>query len=177
MTPPPFEYEPAFVADPQSLFLALRDGVAWDRRLRARLTASFGCAYRYSGMDYPDTPMPSGLAALAGRLAERLGFLPDNCLINYYQDGAASMGFHYDDTALLAPGSGIAVLSLGAERALVFRPRGQRGADFDFPRRLEAGSLLYMSAVMQDDWLHGLPAEAGCGPRMNLTFRKLADPR
>ncbi|MFC4160529.1 alpha-ketoglutarate-dependent dioxygenase AlkB family protein [Chitinimonas lacunae] len=176
MTPPPLEYVPAFVADPQPLLQTLCDSVDWDRRLRARLTASFGRAYGYSGIDYPDVPLPPRLADLAARLAQRLGFLPDNCLLNYYPNGAASMGFHYDDTALLAPDSGIAVLSLGAVRTLRFRPRHQRGAAGpDFPCRLENGSLLFMSAALQADWLHGLPAEADCGPRLSLTFRKLVE--
>ncbi|MFT5096791.1 MAG: alkylated DNA repair dioxygenase AlkB, partial [Psychrobacter okhotskensis] len=41
------------------------------------------------------------------------GYLPNNCLVNYYLDGSSKMGFHSDDTSQLADGTGVAILSLG----------------------------------------------------------------
>ena len=44
----------------------------------------------------------------------------------HYADGEVSMGFHSDDTAKLADDTGIAILSLGAARDIVFRNKIDR---------------------------------------------------
>lgn len=168
---PPFEFWPEFVPDSDALYEAFAERIAWDERMRARRTASFGEPYDYSGISYPRTPFPTEIADLARRVWERVGFTPNNCLANHYPDGCSSMGFHSDAIDRLEAGSGIAIVSLGAARDLVFRPR--TGSGDDHVRRLEPGSLLLMSAEMQSDWRHGLPACDDTGGRISLTFRRL----
>ena len=46
-----------FVGAAGELFALLQSRVAWDERLRARKTASFGESYDYSGMTYPKVAM------------------------------------------------------------------------------------------------------------------------
>lgn len=92
---PQIEFWEHFVSDPDALFSALRDVTDWDERMRARWTASFGVPYNYSGMIYPEAPMPSSIQSLAASIDGRTGFLPNNCLANYYGSGDSTMGFSF----------------------------------------------------------------------------------
>jgi alkylated DNA repair dioxygenase AlkB len=162
---------PAFVAEPARLFDQLLRSVVWDQRLRARKTASFGVPYDYSGMVYPQVEMPGELVAVGDKIHAELGFEPNNCLLNYYADGESSMGFHSDSTDELAAGTGVAIVSLGSEREMVFRYKPDRS--HDVARVLSEGSLLYMSHEFQSAWLHAIPKSRAAGPRMSLSFRRI----
>src|SRR5689334_17210695 len=107
-------YAQDFVTDPDNLFQSLASQVVWDERLRARKTASFGKPYNYSGMVYQAAPMHALLVPLVDRLESLVGLSADNCLLNYYEDGRSTMGFHSDANIDLAPGSGVAIISLGS---------------------------------------------------------------
>ncbi|MFN0125512.1 MAG: hypothetical protein ACKV19_02370 [Verrucomicrobiales bacterium] len=45
------------------------------------------------------------------------------------------------------------------------------------PYVLNPGSLLYMDAAVQEDWLHAVKPAPGAGPRISLTWRAFATPR
>jgi alkylated DNA repair dioxygenase AlkB len=156
-----------------SLFQQLVQTVNWDERMRARKTASYGVSYDYSQMTYPARPMLVSLQAVADRAAPRIGFIPNNCLLNYYEDGSASMGFHSDATEKLAPGSGVAIVSLGSEREIVFRSKADKALEHRL--RLPSGSLLYMPPSSQEDWLHAIPKAEDTGGRISLTLRLIAN--
>lgn len=143
----------------------------WDGRMRARLTASFGVPYNYSGMEHPRAAMPRSLERMCTCLQAALGYRPDSCLANYYPDGESAMGFHSDSVAELEPGSGVAVISLGAERTLRFRLIVDPRVECDY--RVSDGTLLHMSPEVQALWKHGVPPRPGAGPRISLTFRRL----
>ena len=162
---------PAFVAAPVALFAHLQATVVWDERMKARKTASFGVAYNYSQMTYPEVAMLPDLSRLADAINAELGFLPNNCLLNYYPDGHASMGFHSDDPSGLADGTGVAIVSLGAERSIVYRHKQDATAQFPFP--LPSGSLLFMTNELQSEWLHAIPRTEGAAARISLTFRQI----
>lgn len=164
--------EEGFVADSLALYEALVAGIAWDERMRARKAASFGLPYNYSGIVWPEAPFPALLLPLLDRLATRLGHRPNNCLAHYYPDGGSSMGFHSDDTAGTVPGTGISIVSLGAERTLTFRRTDERTVAEGY--RLKSGSLFHMRPEMQAFWQHAVLAEEGAaGGRVSLTFRAL----
>lgn len=171
MEKPPIRCFTDFIPHADALFARLSAEVEWDQRMRARKTASFGVAYDYSGITYPELPMPPVLQEIAQQIAATLGFMPNNCLLNYYPDGNAAMGFHSDSSAELAPGTGVAIVSLGAQREMVFRWKADRSQETVCP--LVPGSLLYMSKEMQADWLHAILREEGCGARISLTFRQI----
>ena len=160
-----------FVPNAPALFAELSANIAWDETMRARKTASFGAPYNYAQMSYPAREFPAQLAALLPALENKIGWLPNNCLINFYADGAATMGFHADATDILADGTGVAIVSLGDERALTFKNIADKSVRFEQP--MPAGSLLSMSAATQSAWLHGILKQDGAGPRMSLTFRRL----
>ncbi|WP_437997635.1 alpha-ketoglutarate-dependent dioxygenase AlkB [Sorangium sp. So ce185] len=166
------QYLAGFVADPTALFDMAERSLAWDDRMHSRRTASCGVAYNYSGISYPDCEMPPFVQELAARIAGVAGHGINNCLANFYADGAAKMGFHSDSSAGVAAGTTTSIVSLGAPRVLTFRRRSRRGERHDMA--LAPGSLLIMRASVQEGWQHAVLAVEAAGPRISLTFRSLS---
>lgn len=164
---------PDFFPGHRALFDRLMSEVQWDERIRSRKTASFGVSYDYSGMAYPETAMPDFIDAVAKRIHTEpaSGFLPNNCLLNYYPDGQSSMGFHSDSSEELADGTGVAIVSLGGEREIRFRHKQDRSDELSF--QLLPGSLLCMSKALQAHWLHAIPKSEFAAPRVSMTFRRI----
>ena len=158
-----------FVSDQHDLFRALVESIDWDQRMQARKTASFGVPYDYSGMTYEATPFPPWLEALATQVADQVGWQPNNGLLNYYPQRRSSMGMHADDVERLAPDTGIAIVSLGAPRMMVF----ERNDDsYMWGRDLPPGSLLVMDLDTQRTWRHAIPPRP-LGPRISITLRQV----
>jgi alkylated DNA repair dioxygenase AlkB len=166
---PPLLITNDFIVDHAELFLQLKEEVPWDERMAARKTASFGRPYNYSQISYPTTPLPPSLESVADRLLAALGIHFNNCLLNYYEMGDNTMGFHSDDTNGLHSGTGVAIVSLGSVRNITFRHKTHSSGERSYP--LEPGSLLYMDAAIQTDWLHAIRRQASAGPRISLTWR------
>lgn len=162
----------AFWPDPAGLYSTLVGSIDWDDRIRARKAMSFGVPYNYSGIEWPSRPFPALLLPVLHSVTKRVGFAPNNCLAHYYPDGGSTMGLHSDSTDELEPGTGIAIVSLGAARHLTFRRQSDRSHVEAY--LLPAGSLLYMTPEMQAEWKHGLLAEEVAGGRISLTFRRMA---
>jgi alkylated DNA repair dioxygenase AlkB len=156
------------------LFDALVDQIPWDTRMKARKTACFGQTYDDSGVDYEVVPMHPLLVPLCAAVEQRLGFRPTNCLLNYYEDGRSTMGFHSDVTYNLAEGTGVAIVSLGAERDLTFRSKAN--VDVKVVFSLPHGSLLYMTQLTQDYWTHAVKKSDTDDARISLTFRHILSP-
>jgi alkylated DNA repair dioxygenase AlkB len=171
MNIPEIHLEERFLSESQQLFLSLKQSVIWDERMRARKTASFGVSYDYSQITYPESPMPAEVQDVCNKLEQTLGFLPNNCLLNYYEDGLSSMGFHSDSVEELMPGTGVAIVSLGDVRSIIFRSKSDKSVEFNYP--LPSGSLLYMSKQIQEHWLHAIPKAAHAGARISMTFRAI----
>jgi len=171
---PEIRYLPGVVETPEPIFQHVQNETMWDERMAARRTASFGVPYNYSGIWYPDTPMPELIASLVTEVSSRVGHPINNCLANLYPDGSSTMGFHSDSTAELAPDSTVSVLSLGQARTLTFRRKDARKRLLEY--LLEPGSLLIMEPSVQALWQHALLKTADAGPRISLTFRHILQP-
>ena len=168
---PPLITEENFVADAEPMYKTLVAEVDWDERMKARKTVCFGEAYNYSGITYETVPMHPALIPLVEKLEAKLGYRPNSCLLNYYADGNATMGFHSDSEDDIVPGTGIAIVSLGAERDLTFRSKLDKQVEYAYP--LRSGSLLYMPPGLQDDWKHAVLSQENTGGRISATFRLL----
>lgn len=164
-------YSGSFVSEPHHLYAQLVQHTDWDERMTSRKTASYGKAYNYSQIAYPDRPFPSELEQIRLQLILVLHFEPNNCLINYYPDGGSKMGFHSDQTDILEPGTGVAIVSLGDERILRFRNIAEPERLVDY--HLEPGSLFYMDQHVQSEWLHAIPKSGSPRGRISLTYRRL----
>ena len=169
MKQPTIEIVDLFYPDQASLFATLLSSVTWDDRMAARRTASYGHPYNYSQMEYVETPIPSYLHPVLDLLVSRFKIQFNNCLLNYYESGDNSMGFHSDETTGLVPGTGVAIVSLGSIRNITYRSKTL--PDFQKSFALLPGSLLYMDAAVQEDWLHAIKREKDAGPRISLTWR------
>jgi len=121
-----------FIPNHEELFKQLLESVTWDERMKARKTASFGVSYDYSGIEYPQVSMHSDLVVVCDEVNRELGFYPNNCLLNYYPDGSSSMGYHSDSSEELALGTGVAIVSLGAERVISYRSKIDKEIKFEY---------------------------------------------
>lgn len=179
-------YESAFLSESeqQALFTFCRDQVTWEQKTVAwsekvtaipRLLAWFGdVPYAYSGLIHPAKPLPPTLATLQQKMelflsAKGLPATFNSVLMNYYRDGADSIGMHADDETQLGRHPVIASISLGAPRTFkMVHVASKTKATY----LLHGGALLVMKGDTQETWRHGIPKEPGAGPRINLTFRR-----
>jgi alkylated DNA repair dioxygenase AlkB len=97
----------------------------------------------------------------------------NSVLLNYYRNERDSMGSHSNDEPELGKNPVIASLSLGDERVFVFKHKTRKDlAPVRLP--LASGSLLLMRGETQHYWKHGIEKQTQpCGPRVNLTFRRI----
>jgi alkylated DNA repair dioxygenase AlkB len=170
-------------ADADRAIAALRAELAWEQReivlfgrrvLQPRLIAWAGAlGYRYSGQTLEPRPFTPAAAWLLDRVRAAAGQPFNHVLVNRYRTGEDSMGMHADDEPELGADPQVAIVSLGAARRLVVRPRRkQEPARHDL--RLGHGALLVMGGTCQRHYVHGVPRQAGpVGERISLTFRTL----
>jgi alkylated DNA repair dioxygenase AlkB len=166
-------FEENFLDDPESLFEHLKENAPWDESMFARKTCSYGVAYNYSQMSYPYREIDPIVGKVASKVAGKLGFEPNNCLVNYYLNGKSKMGFHSDQTDILYPQTGVAIVSIGETRVLRFRKIDDH--DFRHDYSLNSGSLIHMTNELQKEWQHSIPKANTENGRMSLTFRKIRE--
>jgi alkylated DNA repair dioxygenase AlkB len=176
-------YIPTFIAADEAdrHFTGLVEETPWEHRhivlfgrevLQPRLACWYGDhAYSYSGIRLEPRAWTDRLRALRDRCSVDSGAEFNSCLVNLYRDGRDSMGWHADDEPELGHEPVIASLSLGDTR--VFRMRHKETKTVvELP--LEHGSLLIMSGLMQQCWVHEIPkTKKPVGQRINLTFRTI----
>jgi alkylated DNA repair dioxygenase AlkB len=133
--------------------------------------ADTGLTYTYSGVTHAAIPWTPALAEVRRRVEEASGAPFNSVLLNYYRDGADSMGYHADDEEELGVNPVIASISLGAVRQFFLKhPKSGEKLKYD----LAHGSLLVMGGTCQHHWVHAVPkAKTALGERINLTFRKI----
>ena len=169
---PEIRYLPDFVADPEGLYATVLAELPWTSQMASRNTASLGVPYNYAGAHYPENPWHPAVWAVAEQVRDACGFTPTNCLANHYPTGKHSLGWHADDIDILAPGTPIAILSLGVARVMKLRTELD-GAFVYVDQLLEPGSLLVMSQAMQADWKHALKRAPTEESRISLSFRHI----
>ena len=179
------DHEPGWLPprEADAALAALREEVAWEQReivlfgrrvLQPRLIAWAGdLGYRYSGQTLEPRRFTPAADALLARVRARVGEAFNHVLLNRYRGGHDSMGLHADDELELGRDPVVAIVSLGAGRRLVVKPRhGRAGARRDLD--LGHGALLVMGGTCQRHFVHGIPRQAEpVGERISLTFRRL----
>ncbi len=151
----------------------------WGRSVaQPRLTAWYGDpgrSYTYSGLTLEPLPWTDPLLLLRTMAEGIAGASFNSVLLNCYRDHNDSVGFHSDDEPELGATPIIGSISLGETRTLTFKPKRDKDGK---PVRiaLESGSLLVMKGDTQRNWRHAVAKESRpCGPRVNLTFRRILD--
>ncbi|SFQ48985.1 Alkylated DNA repair dioxygenase AlkB [Amycolatopsis arida] len=123
-----------------------------------------------------DDPLPDPLlvearTALSECYAAELGEPFRTAGLCYYRNGRDSVAWHGDT---IGRGSSedtmVAILSLGAARPLLLRPRGGGGPTVR--HALGHGDLIVMGGSCQRTWEHAVPKTAKpVGPRISVQFR------
>lgn len=163
-----------WMAGSDPLLERLRDGVPWRaerRRMYDRVVAvpRLLCFYD-EGEALPDPALEAARAALDDHYGAELGepFRTAGCCL--YRDGRDSVAWHGDTIGRAShEDTMVAILSLGAPRALLLRPRGGGPA-----RRHDVGhgDLLVMGGSCQRTWEHSVPKTARpVGARISVQFR------
>jgi alkylated DNA repair dioxygenase AlkB len=164
-----------WMAGADRLFEELLESVTWQAERRPmydrlvdvpRLIAQYG-----DGADLPAPGLVEARHALARHYRDDCGEQLKGAGMCLYRDGRDSVAWHGDrvgrerDTETL-----VAIVSLGAARRLLLRPRGGGGATRRF--ELAAGDLLVMGGMCQRRWEHSIPKTAlPVGPRISVQFR------
>lgn len=94
------------------------------------------------------------------------------CFVNGYAHQRQHLGWHADDSPEMSAEVPVAVISVGAEREIWFRPKADK--ENVTKQLLHNGSLLIMPAGFQQLYDHRIPKAAReVGPRVSLTYRGL----
>jgi alkylated DNA repair dioxygenase AlkB len=179
------DYDPMWLVPDEAdgALAALYDELTWEQReivlferriLQPRLIAWAGdLGYRYSGQTLEPRAFTPTAGWLLARVRVQIGVSFNHVLANRYRSGDDSMGLHADDEPELGPDPLVAIVSLGAARRFVVKPRRKTGHK-RHDLTLGHGALLVMGGTCQRYYVHGVPRQAGVkGERISLTFRRL----
>lgn len=168
------DLRPRWISGADTLFERLRDVVPWHAERRPMYDKVVDVPRLLSFYDehaaLPDPALDTARRALDAHYAAELGEPFATAGLCLYRDGRDSVAWHGDrigrgnthDTM-------VAIMVLGAPRALLLRPRGGGPT-----RRYELGhgDLLVMGGSCQRTWEHAVPKTARpVGPRISVQFR------
>jgi alkylated DNA repair dioxygenase AlkB len=162
------EHVPGWLAGSEQLFEVLLDEAGWEQRERwmvnrvvtePRLTA-----------EYPDiTSAPRVLQEIGAVLSAHYGVTYDGLWINLYRDHRDSTSWHGDWPSCKRAECIVPVLSLGAARRFLIRPREGGPSTGVTPA---SGDLVVMGGRAQRDFRHMVPKQARpAGPRISVNFK------
>jgi len=168
------DLRPGWIAGADALFQRLAETVPWraERRHMYDRVVDVPRLLRFYAEDepLPDPVLDEIKQALDDHYAPELGEPFRTAGLCLYRDGRDSVAWHGDT---IGRGSTqdtmVAIVSLGAPRSLMLRPRGGGPA-----RRHDVGhgDLLVMGGSCQRTWEHAIPKTArATGPRISVQFR------
>jgi alkylated DNA repair dioxygenase AlkB len=151
-----------------TLLDAIVDAVDWKqgrRRMYDRVLDDPRLSRWYGRGD----PLPHpALAAIGARLDRQLGVPLAGPALNYYRDGADSVAWHADRELRELRDTRIAILTLGAKRPFLIRPKGGGASRNLAPA---AGDVLVMGGACQLRWEHSVPKTRAAAPRISCSWR------
>ena len=163
------ELVPAWLRGGDELLESLVEAVPWQQHhrklfdqifLEPRLTA------QYQGLrDVPHRALRDAATALSDHYAVKY----DNLWLNLYRNGRDSTGWHRDRFSCRRPECIVPVLTLGAARRFLLKPRAG-GSSLAFEPH--CGDLVVMGGRCQEDWVHCVPKDdAGIAVRVSVNFQ------
>ena len=163
------EIVPGWMSGSRILLERLTTAVPWqqhDRRMfeqvfrEPRLTAE----YR-SLADVPEKALLDAVRALS----DHYGVEYDSLWLNRYRDGEDSTGWHRDRFSCRRPECIVPVLTLGATRRFLVKPRNG-GNSIAF--KPGSGDLIVMGGRSQEDWVHSVPKDPKVADsRISINFQ------
>lgn len=164
------EHLPGWLTDDLEVFDRLVRSVGWRAQSRTmydrvvdvpRLTAWFSQPARM-----PHPTLVRAFEALNDHYAPQRFTTAGLC---WYRDGRDSVAWHGDRIRHRSATTLVAIVSLGAARPLLLRPRGGGPST---SLSLGHGDLLVMGGTCQKAWEHCVPKVAHAGPRISVQFRQ-----
>ena len=165
---------PGWVGGADALFERLVDVVPWhaeQRQMYERVVAVPRLLSWYSEDDaLPDQVLDQAREALSGHYLAELGEPFRTAGLCFYRDGRDSVAWHGDTIGRSrTEDTVVAIVSLGAPRPLLLRPRGG-GETHRYT--VGHGDLLVMGGSCQRTWEHCIPKTSKpVGPRISVQFR------
>ena len=169
------DLRPAWIAGADALFERLAETVPWraerrhmyDRVVDVPRLLSFYA----EGEPLPDPLLADAKRALDEHYAEELGEPFRTAGLCLYRDGRDSVAWHGDTIGRgITQDTIVAIVSLGAPRSLLLRPRGGGGPTLRHD--VGHGDLLVMGGSCQRTWEHAIPKSTrATGPRISVQFR------
>jgi alkylated DNA repair dioxygenase AlkB len=169
------DVRPGWLTGAGSLFEKLVREVPWQAERRQMYDRVVDVPRLLSFYDesarLPDPVLDQARTELSRHYASELGEPFRTAGLCYYRDGRDSVAWHGDTI-----GRGgtedtmVAIVSVGAPRALLLRPRGGGGKTLRYA--LGLGDLIVMGGSCQRTWEHAVPKTAKpVGPRISIQFR------
>jgi alkylated DNA repair dioxygenase AlkB len=165
---------PGWVLGADALFERLVDTVPWRAERRwmydrvvdvPRLVCYYG-----EGDELPHPALAAARLALDAHYRDELGEPLSTVGMCLYRDGRDSVAWHGDTSGRQTSRTVVAIVSLGAPRALLLRPRAGGGPTLR--HEVGHGDLLVMGGTCQRTWQHAVPKTARpTGPRLSIQFR------
>lgn len=168
------DFRPGWVGGAGELFERLVKAVPWKAERRPMYermvdVPRLHCFYE-EGVALPDVAVERMQQALSDHYEPDLGEPFRTVGMCLYRDGNDSVAWHGDRIGRSSTeDTVVAIVSLGATRRFLLRPRGGGPA-----KRLEvaAGDLLVMGGSCQRTWEHAVPKlRRAAGPRISMQFR------
>jgi alkylated DNA repair dioxygenase AlkB len=169
------DLRPGWIAGADTLFERLAGSVPWRAERRPMYDRVVDvprllCFYA-EGELLPDPVLDQARQALDEHYGPELGEPFRTAGLCLYRDGQDSVAWHGDT---IGRGSTqdtmVAIVSLGAPRSLMLRPRG--GGGHALRHDLGHGDLLVMGGSCQRTWEHAIPKSSrATGPRISVQFR------
>jgi alkylated DNA repair dioxygenase AlkB len=169
------DLRPAWISGADALFERLVEAVPWRaerRHMYERIVdvPRLLCFYA-EGEPLPDPVLEEARHALDEHYGAELGEAFRTAGLCLYRDGRDSVAWHGDT---IGRGSTedtmVAIVSLGAPRSLLVRPRGGGGPTLRHD--VGHGDLLVMGGSCQRTWEHCIPKSAkAAGPRISVQYR------
>src|SRR5215468_5417648 len=163
-----------WLAGSAALFTRLAERVPWraERRRMYDRTVDVPRLLCFYGEDaeLPDPALEACRHLLSQHYRAELGEPFRTAGLCLYRDGRDSVAWHGDTTGRgSTEDTMVAIVSVGAARALLLRPRGGGSA---LRYELGHGDLLVMGGSCQRTWEHAVPKTARpAGPRISIQFR------
>lgn len=170
------DLRPGWLTGADELFSRLARDVPWHAERRQMFDREVDVPRLLSFYDendkLPDPVLLQACSVLSAHYAQELGEPFRTAGLCFYRDGRDSVAWHGDT---IGRGSSqdtmVAIISVGAPRALLLRPRGG-GAGRTIRHVLGHGDLLVMGGSCQRTWEHAIPKTAKpVGPRISIQFR------
>ncbi|MGE5290752.1 MAG: alpha-ketoglutarate-dependent dioxygenase AlkB [Micromonosporaceae bacterium] len=168
------DVRPNWIAGADALFGRLVSAVPWQAEKRHMYDRVVDVprllSFYPEGAPLPDPMLDDALRALSEHYRGELGEPFRTTGLCFYRDGRDSVAWHGDTIGRgKSEDTMVAIVSVGAPRALMLRPRGGgRALRYD----LGHGDLIVMGGSCQRTWEHAIPKAArACGPRISIQFR------